>query len=482
MTLNFKPLTIADRDTLRSYTYAAGQRNCNFSFANLAAWQPMFRTQFATTDDALALRYYFSDEMAYMLVMRNPGEEAVTQTVNLLLADAAEQGKPLKILGSEDDMADIIKRHFGSQAQVSPLRNSYDYIYRRDTLASLSGRALQAKRNHTNQFRRRYPAYEYRTLTRDLFPQCLALAETWRNKGTHENPAHYEHDSIAAERRVMEFTFAHWDELGTLGGALFVEGTMVAFTYGGPITPTTFDVCVEKADTDYEGVYAVINQEFCRHLPPQYIYVNREEDMGLEGLRKAKSSYHPEELLSYNAIAFPAGSQHYSLLAGNESRDKEETCQWMCRQYGFEWDTAWHWLSHLHINWPLSVKAVDQDGRTIGLLTMSDYRIEEETEQMAHDAPELLQRLNQFSYTAVFSFIVSPDRKGTRLNYDMLQCIMPRLARYDFIFIPVMHHLKTHEYWQRWGACLFYQDADCKYYLIANNPAVLQTLHKETPQ
>lgn len=481
MKLEFKPLTIADRDTLRSYTYVAGQRNCNFSFANLAAWQPTFKTQFATTPDALALRYYFSDEMAYMLVVKSPSEEAIVNAVNLLLADAASLGEPLYILGSEDDVAEVVKRHFGSQVDIQPLRDSYDYIYRREALASLSGRALQAKRNHRNQFLRLYPHYEYRALTKELFPQCLELAELWRNKGYHENPPEYEHDSIAAEKRVMEFTFDHWDELGTLGGALFVEGTMVAFTYGGPITPTTFDVCVEKADTDYEGAFTVINQEFCRHLPTQYIFVNREEDMGLEGLRKAKSSYHPDEMLGYNSMAFKKGAEHYYLVAGNEERDKKETCEWMCRQYGFDWDTTWDWLTNLHINWPLTVKALDQDERTIGLLTMSDYRIEEETPQMAQDKPALLERLNQFSYAAVFSFIVAPDRKGTRLNYDMLQCIMPQLKQYDFIFVPVLHHLKTHEYWKRWGATLFYEDADSKYYLIANNPAVLDALQQDVP-
>lgn len=99
---------------------------------------------------------------------------------------------------------------------------------------------------------------------------------------------------------------------------------------------------------------------------------------------------------------------------------------------------------------------------------MSDYRIEEETPLIAIEKPELLKELNAQRYTAVFSFIVAPEYRGTRLNYDMLMSIMPELrARYDFVFIPVLHRLKTHRYWQRWGAREFYRDADCIYYKLS---------------
>ena len=95
----------------------------------------------------------------------------------------------------------------------------------------------------------------------------------------------------------MRRVFKHWDTLQPLGGILLVEGRLVAFTFGGPINHDTFDVCVEKADLNYDGAYAVINREFVRSLPPQYSLINREEDLGLEGLRRAKQSYNPRILL-----------------------------------------------------------------------------------------------------------------------------------------------------------------------------------------
>ena len=155
------------------------------------------------------------------------------------------------------------------------------------------------------------------------------------------------------------------------------------------------------------------------------------------------------------------------ILQRMTEEDAPLTVDWMVRQYGFDRAEVEDWVQNLHFNWPLSVKALDADGKVVGLLNMSDYRIEEETPQILTDAPELLASLNAQRYIAVFSFIVSEPWRGTRLNYDMLMSIMPELkARYDFVFIPVLHRLKTHQYWQRWGATEFYRDAECVYYQL----------------
>lgn len=163
------------------------------------------------------------------------------------------------------------------------------------------------------------------------------------------------------------------------------------------------------------------------------------------------------------------------LLQRMTIEDAPLTVDWMVRQYGFDRDEVNDWVRNLHFNWPLSVKAVEGNdngqtcgsGRVIGLLNMSDYRIEEETPQIVTDAPKLLDTLNARRYVAVFSFIVGEPYRGSKLNYDMLMSIMPDLkARYDFIFIPVLHRLKTHSYWQRWGATEFYRDTECVYYKL----------------
>ena len=156
---------------------------------------------------------------------------------------------------------------------------------------------------------------------------------------------------------------------------------------------------------------------------------------------------------------------NYTLLRMTAA-DAAETVRWMVHQYGFDPAEVKEWVEQLHFNWPMSVKAVDTEGKTIGLLNMSDYRIEEETMQIVSEQPALLARLNALRYIAVFSFIVAEPYRHTRLNYDMFTSLMPDLQAYDFVFIPVMHHLKTHSYWQRWGAVEFYRDAMSVYYML----------------
>lgn len=147
--------------------------------------------------------------------------------------------------------------------------------------------------------------------------------------------------------------------------------------------------------------------------------------------------------------------------------DAPLTVDWMVRQYGFDCQEVEGWVRNLQFDWPLSVKALDETNAPIGLLNMSGYRIEQEAEDMPLRQPQLLATLNAQRYIAVFSFIVRSDYRGTRLNADMLQSIMPQLrANFDFVFIPVMHRLKTHQYWQRWGAKEFYRDANCVYYRL----------------
>ena len=198
---------------------------------------------------------------------------------------------PSELLGSEH-----------AAGLLNLLRNSYDYIYRRDELELMQGKNLKAKRNHVNKFLSEHPDYEYRELTPEHFDECRRLQVLWNEEIHHDNP--WYGNTIESEHRMIETVFANWSELDILGGAIFVDGKMIAFSFGAAVTNDTFDTCVEKADRNISGAFSIINQQMAQHLPPQFRYINREEDMGLEGLRKSKTSYHPDRLLSYNIITF----------------------------------------------------------------------------------------------------------------------------------------------------------------------------------
>ena len=296
MTLAFHPLTLIDREVMQAVTLPFGRRNCNYNFANLVGWQFLFGTEVCVLEDAVVLRYTFDGQRAYMVCT----SEALSQElIEALLedskgdfSDGTECGAAMTLIGLEDSQVPQLS---GFLISVESIRDRYDYIYCRTDLATLHGKHLDGKRNHIRRFRTQHPDFEYRPLMPEFFDECRRLTEIWQEeKGGN--------DTIHAEKQVMETIFSNWDALGMIGGSIFVDGRMVAFAYGSAVTTDTFDVCVEKADRHVEGAFAIINQQFAEHLPEQYVYLNREEDMGIPGLRQAKLSYHPEILLTYNAV------------------------------------------------------------------------------------------------------------------------------------------------------------------------------------
>lgn len=293
--MEFHRLTISDKESLQAVTLVSGRRNCNFTFANLIGWQFWFNTEVCIAGDCVVFRFNMESRRAYMLCTAGVPPQHLLE---LLCEDAATVGTHLLLMNLEDDVAAAVERMMPGRVVVKPRRNQYDYIYLRQELAEMKGKSLKAKRNHVNKFLLEHPGFSYCDLTPSLFEECRQVEGQWRDRvsgGSHE------YNIMAnAELRAMETVFSHWDALGMRGGCIYAEGRMVAFTYGSAVTHDTFDVCVEKADRTVDGAFNIINQQFAVHLPEQYVYINREEDMGLEGLRKSKQSYHPHFLLSYN--------------------------------------------------------------------------------------------------------------------------------------------------------------------------------------
>lgn len=298
-TLTFRPLTLADGDEVRRRVLTADCRNCDLNFMNLMSWRFLFDTELAIHDEWLLLRFRLKGQPAYLAPV---GDGDWNRIMEVLRADAEANGHPFLMMGVCEHRLALIEQACPGCYRPAADPAYADYIYLRTSLASLAGKALQPKRNHVNRFLKTYPDYEYQSLTADLFEECMALEDQW----AAERPAGDGWLSFADERRSVEYVLRHWDELHGLGGALRVGGRLVAFTYGAPINHDTFDVCVEKADTAYDGAYAFINREFARHIPEQYVYVNREEDLGVEGLRRAKMSYRPERLLQKYSLSLSA--------------------------------------------------------------------------------------------------------------------------------------------------------------------------------
>ena len=289
MRISFNPVTAADADLLRFYTMKSSCMNCDFNVANLCSWQFLYHTEYAVVEGFLVLRFVDDGHVTYMKPI---GQGDLNHVLELLMDDARSLGDAFRMACVCPCAQQLMDESMPGTFVYSTNRDRADYLYSREKLVTLSGKKLQPKRNHISRFKRMYPNYEYRPLTSELVPDCIRLGEEWcRSNDCREQRA------MMAEQRMIAYALRRIDELHILGGTLFVEGRLIAFTFGAHINADTFDVCVEKADTSYEGVYAMINNEFVSRLPDNITYINREEDLGLEGLRRAKLSYQPDFIL-----------------------------------------------------------------------------------------------------------------------------------------------------------------------------------------
>ena len=288
--IDFRPVTLADCKAVQHKVYSTDCRNSDLNFMNLMSWRFFFETELAFHNDWLLFRFKAAGHFAYLPPI---GEGDWNQILQEMMADAVANGEEFRLMGVCQHSLDRLNQTMPDYFEATVDRSYTDYVYKRETLALLAGKKLQPKRNHINRFERLYPDYEYQPLSADLFDECLALVAKWNEKKEDLGGRL----SVSDEREALQFSFEYWNELCGMGGVLKVGGKIVAFTYGAPVNFDTFDVCIEKADIDYDGAFAMINREFARHLPERFVYINREEDLGLEGLRKAKLSYHPEWLL-----------------------------------------------------------------------------------------------------------------------------------------------------------------------------------------
>lgn len=287
--INFKPIGIEDKELITSYFLACANRDCNLSFVNLFTWQFLTNSCYAVVDDCLIVRFTLDEESVVYTMPVGRGD--VKGIIGLLKEQAWEEGHVLRIHGVFPEMEEWFNREFPGRFDYRLDRDYFDYIYSRKDLAELKGKNFQPKRNHVNKFKRTYN-YRYTPLTADMIPHCLELEEKWCEQHGCD-----EEQSLINERKALNLALRHFDELELTGGALWVDDEIVGFTYGAPVNRDTFAVHIEKADSHIDGAYNILNQEFALHIPEQYIYLNREEDLGLVGLRKAKLSYRPVILL-----------------------------------------------------------------------------------------------------------------------------------------------------------------------------------------
>lgn len=280
----FKKAEIKDKSLLEGFVSNIGDDNCETDFINLLLWQNLYNACFCALDDTLIIKTEFNGEELFLFPFGNykKGMEAILEyTSGRYPVFRAQQGKRF-----ED-----FKTVLGDRYEIKEQSGGVDYIYLREDLSGLSGKKYHSKRNHISAFSKQFDwSYE------PIGESNLADVKECANKWYKENADRFTKE-METEQSGVFMLIDNFKTLGILGGAIRVEGHIVAFTFASFINGETVDIHIEKALSDYAVAYTVINNQFAKRLPESVKYINREDDLGLEGLKKSKLSYHPAILL-----------------------------------------------------------------------------------------------------------------------------------------------------------------------------------------
>ncbi|SFK87756.1 DUF2156 domain-containing protein [Proteiniphilum acetatigenes] len=294
--LTFKSLELKDKNIINSYLRQQNYRASDLCFTNLYCWGRKFDTQFAITPDWLFIR--FKDNNGRNSYLKPVGAGNLKEAIDLIQKNHSSFSSPFQMRGLTKEMIKEIEDAMPGRFDYQLNRSVSDYIYTTEKLIHLKGKKLQSKRNHINRFKREND-WKYHSLTgnRSLVEECKNMLDKWMEMNKEEKDPSLVYDDHATTLMLDNFEY-----FNLKGGLICVDNEIAAFTIGEPLTEDTFVVHVEKAFTSIHGAYTIINQQFIENEASEFSYVNREEDMGMENLRRAKESYHPDILLEkYNA-------------------------------------------------------------------------------------------------------------------------------------------------------------------------------------
>lgn len=288
--IQFQRLSPSQRESYEEILFACGERGCEYSFSNLFLWGIQ---NTAIVHGCIAFFSHFQGRSVYPYPI-GPGDKKAV--IEAILQDSAQRGIPCRITGiTAADKAEL-EEWFPGKFHIRAKRDSFDYVYDIHALADLRGRKHQSKRNHFNRFCNQHPEHQAVPITPELLPKVKEFVEGWYVRRRETDP---EGDYLL-ENLAMARAFNHFEELRLEGIVLMDGGKILAMTMGSRLREDTFDIHFEKALEGVPGAYAAVNCHFARYLRmkyPRLCYLNREEDMGSEGLRTAKLSYHPHHMV-----------------------------------------------------------------------------------------------------------------------------------------------------------------------------------------
>ncbi len=288
--LEFRPLKIEDAEKIKYILKNSTGENCQMSLNSFYGWGPEYDLKIAFSGDSFVTKNRFGGKISYCFPQGENDRKGIIEEI-------LKTDEEVSFYGLSENDVHFVEKEFPGVFKFKEKRDSEDYIYLAENLASLSGKKYHSKRNHIKFFEKNYN-WSYESINEKNINDCIRMTEKW----IEENEEKLD-DGVDVELNVIKRAFDNFTTLGYIGGLIRVDGETVAWTLGERLSEDTFCTHFEKAFASFRGAYPIINREFAKNELKSYTFVNREEDMGLEGLRRAKLSYHPVKLgVIYNAI------------------------------------------------------------------------------------------------------------------------------------------------------------------------------------
>lgn len=304
MEIPFKKIELEDKAVIDHYLKKKTYRSCELIFSNIYLWSRYYPTDYAVVEDALVFRSR-KEEGSFAITFPAGEEEKIRRALDVMFQVFEQKGAPIQMYLVQEQEFELLEQWYPGRFSITYDRDAADYVYETEKLTTLAGKKLHGKRNHINNFKKQYPNWSYERITEENREDCFQMAMKWRQDHECEYDQEKRDEMCVTLNALRLIT-----ELQLVGGLLRVDGEVVAFTIGEPLNPDTFVVHIEKAFADIQGAYPMINQQFVEHEAQDFLYVNREEDTGSEGLRKAKLSYRPAFLVNKGFVCEKKEEQH----------------------------------------------------------------------------------------------------------------------------------------------------------------------------
>ena len=287
--LHFKPLTIEGKKIFDKYLEPYIYETCEYSFTNLFIWRKACDIQYAIHKDVLIIKktdfngsYHFMQPIGYK-------KENLKDIIDFLVENKSKFELEYLFKDAEECFINDLKDIYGENTfTILEDRDNFDYIYESSKLISLSGKKLHKKKNNYNHFIKNY-SYETSPITAELIQPCIKAAREWCHK-------HICKGYLLYELRAIEELLKNNSILNFEGMVVFIDNKVSAFTIGEKVDKDMAIIHIEKADSDIRGLYNFINKAFVDAYFSDVPFINREQDLGIEGLRSAKESYIPIKL------------------------------------------------------------------------------------------------------------------------------------------------------------------------------------------